>query len=48
MRAEIIARLAADRATQSRMAMAEADVAAGRISPAAAAAAVLDPLLRRP
>ncbi len=47
IRAEILARLAADGSTQARMAHAEADVVAGRLSPAAAAAVVLDPILRR-
>jgi LAO/AO transport system kinase len=45
MRAEILSRLATDRATQARMAEVEALVTSGRISPAAAAAQVLDPIL---
>jgi LAO/AO transport system kinase len=47
MRAEILARIAADSPTQVRMAQAEADVVAGRLSPAAAAALVLDPIFKR-
>jgi hypothetical protein len=47
MRAEILARIAADAPTQVRMAQAEADVVAGRLGPAAAAALVLDPIFKR-
>lgn len=45
LRAEILARIAADRGMRARMAEAEGAVAAGRMSPAAAAAAVLEPVL---
>lgn len=42
LRAGILARIAADGEMQARMAQAEAEVAAGRMSPSAAAAAVLE------
>lgn len=47
LRAEILARLAADAPTQMRMAKAEDDVVASRLSPAAAAAIVLEPIFKR-
>lgn len=47
LRAEILARIAADPGMRARMEAAEAEVAAGRIGPAAAAAQVLDPILTR-
>jgi LAO/AO transport system kinase len=47
LREEILARIAADAGMQARMAAAEADVAAGRLSPAAAAGQVLEPVFRR-
>jgi LAO/AO transport system kinase len=45
LRAEILARIAADAGMRARMAEAEGAVAAGRMSPAAAAAVVLEPVL---
>jgi LAO/AO transport system kinase len=45
LRAEVLARIAADKGMQARMASAEAEVAAGRLSPAAAAAQVLEKVL---
>jgi LAO/AO transport system kinase len=47
LRAEILARIAADAGMRARMEAAEEEVAAGRIGPAAAAAQVLDPILTR-
>jgi LAO/AO transport system kinase len=47
LRAEILARIGADAGMRARMEAAEAEVAAGRIGPAAAAAQVLDPILTR-
>jgi LAO/AO transport system kinase len=47
LRAEILARIAADPGLRARMEAAEEEVAAGRIGPAAAAAEVLDPILTR-
>lgn len=46
LRAEILSRIAADPPTRARMASAEAEVVAGRMSPAAAAAVVLEPILK--
>jgi LAO/AO transport system kinase len=46
LRAELLARLTADPGLQARMAAVESDVTAGRLSPSAAAARVLDPLLK--
>jgi LAO/AO transport system kinase len=45
LRTEILARLTADPGLQARMAAVESDVTAGRLSPSAAAARVLAPLL---
>jgi LAO/AO transport system kinase len=47
LRAGILSLIGADAAMRARMAAAEEQVAAGRISPAAAAAQVLDPILPR-